>query len=54
MLRGDYSNGDCVTIDATDDNGLEFSKRAEKTLGKTKKAKESKETVPSKKKLEVV
>jgi ATP-dependent Clp protease ATP-binding subunit ClpC len=54
MLRGDYSNGDCVTIDATDDNGLGFSKRDKKTLDKTKKAKESKETVPANKKLEVV
>lgn len=51
MLRGDFSNGDCVNVDASEDNGLEFSTISEKQLDKSKK---SKETVPAEEKLEVV
>ena len=54
MLRGDFSNGDSVNIDATEDNGLEFSTVSEKTLHKSKKAKKSKEGVPAEEKVEVV
>ncbi len=51
MLRGDFSNGDCVNVDTSEDNGLEFSTISEKQLDKSKK---SKETVPAEEKLEVV
>ena len=54
MLRGDFSNGDSVNVDATEDNGLEFSTVSEKKLHKSKEAKKSKEEVPAEEKLEVV
>tara|TARA_B100000029_G_scaffold189178_2_gene187002 strand:+ start:384 stop:2894 length:2511 start_codon:yes stop_codon:yes gene_type:complete len=53
MLRGDFSNGDCVNVDATEDNGLEFSAISEKKTSKTNKAKNNKNEVPAEEKVEV-
>ncbi|MBS60442.1 MAG: Clp protease [Anaerolineaceae bacterium] len=53
MLRGDFSNGDCVNVDATEDNGLEFSAISEKKTSKTNKAKNKKNEVPAEEKVEV-
>ena len=53
MLRGDFSNGDCVNVDATEDNGLEFSAISEKKSSKTNKAKNNKNEVPAEEKVEV-
>ena len=53
MLRGDFSNGDCVNVDATEDNGLEFSAISEKKSDNRKKAKKNKNEVPAEEKVEV-
>ena len=53
MLRGDFSNGDCVNVDATEDNGLEFSATSEKKSDNRKKAKKNKNEVPAEEKVEV-
>ena len=53
MLRGDFSNGDCVNVDATEDNGLEFSAISEKKSGNKTKDKKNKNEVPAEEKVEV-
>ena len=53
MLRGDFSNGDCVNVDATEDNGLEFSAISEKKSDNSKKDKKNKNEVPAEEKVEV-
>ena len=53
MLRGDFSNGDCVNVDATEDNGLEFSATSEKKSDNRKKAKKKENEVPAEEKVEV-
>ena len=53
MLRGDFSNGDCVNVDATEDNGLEFSAISGKKSDNRKKAKKNKNEVPAEEKVEV-
>lgn len=53
MLRGDFSNGDCVNVDATEDNGLEFSATSEKKSDNGKKAKKKENEVPAEEKVEV-
>jgi len=53
MLRGDFSNGDCVNVDATEDNGLEFSATSEKKSDNRKKVKKNKNEVPAEEKVEV-
>ncbi len=51
MLRGDFSNGDCVNVDATEDNGLEFSAISEKKSGNKTKDKKNKNEVPAEEKV---
>ena len=53
MLRGDFSNGDCVNVDATEDNGLEFSAISEKKSGNKTKDKKNKTEGPAEEKVEV-
>ena len=53
MLRGDFSNGDCVNVDATEDNGLEFSAISEKKSDNKTKVKKNKNEVPAEEKVEV-